>query len=188
MIPTFELNGKPLSPEEFLKVEMDWGISLDNKDFINLAFKTLEMLKPLQEDGVKTCLDYGAGIGAYTLGAINNGFDTYTLEIWQPHKDYMRERIANIKIVEEPVQTDLMLFIEVAEHMTDDQIDEVFKKISPEYILFSSTSIKSEYDVEWGHINMKEQDDWVIFWYNKGYQLMMNTQAPTAWAKLFKKL
>jgi len=186
--PNFELTGEHITPQQFLDAELGWGISLENDEFVNVAFKTLQMLKPLQEDGITTCLDYGAGTGAYTLGAINNGFDTYTFEIWDAHKNYMRERIADIKIAEEPVQTDLMLFIEVAEHMTDKEIDEVFKKISPEYILFSSTSALTEWDVEWGHINIKEQNEWISFWNERGYYLAMNTNAPTPWAKLFKKI
>jgi 2-polyprenyl-3-methyl-5-hydroxy-6-metoxy-1,4-benzoquinol methylase len=78
-----------------------------------------------------------------------------------------------------------MLFIEVAEHMTDKELDKLFKSISPKYILFSSTSERTVWDMAWGHINVKEQNEWVTFFENKGYSLVKETNVPTQWSKLF---
>ncbi len=79
-----------------------------------------------------------------------------------------------------------MLFIEVAEHMTDKELDKLFKSISPKYILFSSTSERTAWDLAWGHINVKEQSEWVKLFGSKGYKLVKETNVPTEWSKLFQ--
>jgi len=189
--PNFELNNIQITPDQFLKAELEWGISLENQNFVNLSNETLKQFNLsdyLKEEGVKTCMDFGAGTGAYTLASINAGFDTYTFEIWDAHKNYMKERITNLQLIDKPIQTDLMLFIEVAEHMTDKEIKSLFKKIQPKYILFSSTSGTTDFDVEWGHINIKSQTDWIDFWYDLGYELNRKLNLPTEWSKLFRLL
>jgi len=186
--PNFELNKELLTPDQFLQAELDWGISLENQSFVNLATESLKQLEYLKEEGIKTCLDFGSGTGAYTLASINSGFITYTYEIWDAHKNYMKERISNLQLIDKPIQTDLMLFIEVAEHMTDKEIKSLFKKIQPKYILFSSTSGTTDFDVEWGHINIKSQTDWIDFWYDLRYELNRKLNLPTEWSKLFRLL
>ena len=64
----------------------------------------------------------------------------------------------------------------------------LFKKISPKYVLFSSTSVKTEWDFAWGHINVKEQDEWVNMFNGFGYKLLKEMKYPTEYTKLFIKL
>lgn len=174
---------KRLTPEEFLLTELKMGMSLDNKAFLTLADKTIEQLEYLN---CKTILDYGAGIGAYSLASINKGFDTFSYEIWDEHNKYMSDRIKGIKLINKPIETDIMLLIEVAEHMTDDEINELFYYIKPKNILFSSTSETTSFDSAWGHINIKPQEQWIQLFNNFGYKLEKELPYPTSWAKLFK--
>lgn len=182
--PTFELTNKQIAPEVFLESELANGISLDNDSFLGLARTAVEQLRNYS---IKTILDFGAGVGAYTKAALDNYYEVYTYEIWDAHKNYMKSKMPNVNIVEEPVQTDAMLFIETAEHMTDEELHSLFKKIQPKYILFSSTSATTDFDIEWGHINIKQQDEWVTFFSNLGYRLEKELGQPTSWSKLFIK-
>ena len=175
-----------MNQNEFLEYELNMGVSLSNKDFINLANAAINNLKKLP---IKTILDFGAGIGAYSQAAINAGYTTYSFEIWEAHKIYMKENIPNIQIVDEPFDTDCLLFIETAEHMTDKEINTLFEKISPRYILFSSTSEKNPgFDEKWGHINIKSQEDWISLFREKKYELLSEVKQPTLWSKIFKKI
>lgn len=175
---------RTLTPEEFLRVEIDGGINADNPDFKRLADATAEQMRGM---GIETVLDFGAGTGVYSDAFQRAGFLVDTYEIWSAHRDYMREKFPRLRHVDQPTTTDLMLFIEVAEHMTNTEILELFQTIRPNHILFSSTSERTENDAAWGHINVKTQDEWIDFFSNLGYILNRPLNMPTGYTKLFTK-
>jgi 2-polyprenyl-3-methyl-5-hydroxy-6-metoxy-1,4-benzoquinol methylase len=176
---------KLCTPAEFLKAELDMGISMFNEQFVNLCKHTAEQISELE---VKSVLDYGAGTGVYAESYRRLGYDVYAYEIWEEHKNYIRENAPQVNIVDKPITTDLMNFIEVAEHMTDAEIISLFAAISPKYILFSSTSQTTEWDLAWGHINVKDQSEWVKLFHNLGYEYVKPLPYPTNYTKLFKRL
>ena len=45
----FDLNGKMITPEQFLNSELEWGISIDNPLFINLCNETLKQIQDLKK-------------------------------------------------------------------------------------------------------------------------------------------
>jgi 2-polyprenyl-3-methyl-5-hydroxy-6-metoxy-1,4-benzoquinol methylase len=171
-----------VSIKEFLRIELEMGISLDNPNFVNLANNTAEQLKGLGH----SLLDYGAGTGVYADAFHRSGFDVFIWEKFDAHKEYIRERLPHLNIIDKPITTDIMAFIEVAEHMTDKELNALFKKIKPTYILFSSTSQKTDNDEAWGHINVKEQSEWDAFFEGFGYKVEKQLSIPTSWAKLYK--
>jgi len=179
-----------ITPEEFLKTELEFGIGFHNEGFVSLCNSTAQQLKGIQElNDVKTILDYGGGTGVYAQSFKNAGYDTTYFDIYKPHNEYVKEHAPQLQIVKKPITTDLMSFIEVAEHMTDSELEKLFKQIKPKFILFSSTSERhEEWDKQWGHINIKKQSEWIEFWKNKGYVLLRELQIPTTWTKLFIKL
>lgn len=170
-----------LTPEQFLIIELANGISADNPTFVSLADATAKQLTI----DYTSVLDYGAGTGVYSNAFYKLGKEVYSFDIWDAHRDYISRKFPHLEIVNEPITTDLMAFIEVAEHMTDNEIKALFRQIAPDYILFSSTSEKTDFDAEWGHINVKPQDEWIRFFKLLGYEFMQDLQFPTAWAKLF---
>ena len=172
-----------VSEELFLKSELDAGIHHNNGAFVHLCHATANAVKGL---GIETVMDYGCGTGVYSYAFMNEGFNVVAWEKFKAHKDYIAEKLPQIKIIDKPITTDLMLFIEVAEHMTDKELDKLFKSISPKYILFSSTSERTAWDLAWGHINVKEQSEWVKLFGSKGYKLVKETNVPTEWSKLFQ--
>jgi 2-polyprenyl-3-methyl-5-hydroxy-6-metoxy-1,4-benzoquinol methylase len=172
-----------ITTKEFLEKELEWGISFANPTFKNLAKVTAEQFKDFP---IKTVMDFGAGTGVYSDAFHNEGYETFVYEIWDEHKVYIKENAPHLNIIDKPITTDLMAFIEVAEHMTDKEILSLFKSVKPTYVLFSSTSEKTDYDEQWGHINVKPQAEWVAMFKKLGYELDRHLFAPTSWSKLFK--
>jgi 2-polyprenyl-3-methyl-5-hydroxy-6-metoxy-1,4-benzoquinol methylase len=177
---------KQLSPDEFLRIEIEAGISADNPDFIRLAEATEQMITRLDLP-IISVLDYGAGTGVYADAFQRARYDVKAYDIWEPHRTYITQKFPNVVLVDKPVTTDLMLFIEVAEHMTDKEIRALFRKMRPSYILFSSTPFTTANDEAWGHINVKHTGQWLGLFDQLGYELeRADVMMPTAWAIVLK--
>ena len=172
-----------ITDKQFLQAELEMGIGFHNEGFKNLAKVTADQLNGYP---IKTVLDYGAGTGVYSDAFHNVGYDVYAFEIWDAHKDYIKQNAPHIKFAPKPITTDLMVFIEVAEHITDKGLNALFKAIKPTYILFSSTPNKTEQDADWGHINIKSEEEWLKFFKKKGYILEKKLSLPTEWSLLLK--
>ena len=174
-----------ITEEEFLEYELNAGIGMHNQFFKDLARNSVEQIKDLP---IKSVLDYGAGTGVYSDAYFQAGYDIVAYEIFQSHRDYMQKYVGYVEIVKEPITTDLLNFIETAEHMTDKELNYLFSKIKPKYILFSSTSQRVPgFDESWGHINIKEQEEWDSFYKSKGYTKIKDLSLPTTWSKLYGK-
>ena len=171
-----------MTDKEFLATELENGIGMHNPDFKELARLSVEQIKDLQ---IKTVLDYGSGTGVYADAYYLAGYDIKAFEIFKAHRDYMKENVPHIEILKNPISTDLLHFIETAEHMTDKELDSLFNIITPTYILFSSTSEKGHFDIPWGHINIKTQAEWDLFFELKGYSKVKDLLVPTTWTKLY---
>ena len=81
-----------------------------------------------------------------------------------------------------------MLWIEVAEHMTDQEIIKALEIVKPRVILFSSTPETTDFDADWGHINIKNEKDWIAMFKELGYKLIEKPKTPTLWALTFQKI
>ena len=174
-----------LTDKEFLEYELNNGIGMHNDFFKDLARNTVEQIKDLP---IKSVLDYGAGTGVYSDAYFKAGYEIVAFEIFKSHREYMKQNVAYVEIVDNPITTDLLNFIETAEHMTDKELDYLFSKIEPKYILFSSTSQRVPgFDESWGHINIKEQTEWDSFYKSKGYTKIKDLSLPTTWSKLYGK-
>ena len=174
-----------LTDKEFLEYELNNGIGMHNDFFKDLARNSVAQIKDLH---IKSVLDYGAGTGVYSDAYFQAGYYIVAFEIFESHREYMKQNVAYVEIVDEPVTTDLLNFIETAEHMTDKELDYLFSKIEPKYILFSSTSQRVlGFDESWGHINIKEQNEWDSYFKSKGYSKIKDLTQPTNWSKLYGK-
>lgn len=169
---------------DFLKQEVEWGISADNPDFVNLAKETINQVVDLN---IKTILDYGAGVGVYAEQARLKGYDVYAYDIWESHREYMTNKFPELKQTDKVMTTDLLVFIEVAEHMTDEEVNKVMTTIQPQYILFSACNTTTENDEYWGHINIKQPNEWHLFLKQYGYNVIKQLQYPTDHAFLYGK-
>jgi hypothetical protein len=177
---------KTISNADFLKIELENGIGFHNPSFVTLASETIKQIKELP---IKSVLDYGAGTGVYSQAYLNEGYEVFAFELFKEHKDYINLNAPNVSLIDKPITTDLLNFIETAEHMTNAQLNKLMNSISPKYILFSSTSQRvPEFDEQWGHINVKEQSEWDLFFEKFGYKKTKDLPYPTSWSKLYTKV
>jgi 2-polyprenyl-3-methyl-5-hydroxy-6-metoxy-1,4-benzoquinol methylase len=173
-----------ISDKEFLEAELKMGIDPFNQDFINLCNATANAIE--QETTFKTVLDYGAGVGAYADAFHKKGYNVSVYEYFKAHRNYMAENMPHLNVIPKPITTDLMLFIEVAEHMTDKELKALFKKIKPKHILFSSTPNTTDWDLDWGHINIKRHEEWNTTFETLGYEFIKDLTMPTSWSKIYR--
>lgn len=173
-----------LTPKEFLDYEIANGIGPHNPKFVDLAKKTVNQLTEYKK---LSMIDYGAGTGVYADVLLKEGFDVTACDIDKTHRDFMKSNYPDLKVVAKPKQSDFMIYIEVAEHMTDEQIVKAVNAINPSKILFSSTSQKTDHDEAWGHINVKPQEEWLEFWAELGFKKINDLSYPTKWTILLQK-
>jgi hypothetical protein len=110
------------------------------------------------------------------------------LDVFKSHRDYCKEQYSELKVIARPKAAEMMLFIEVAEHMTDQEISNAIDVIEPRVILFSSTPHSTENDEMWGHINIKQEAEWVAFWNVLGYKVLEKPSTPTTWTLMLEKI
>jgi hypothetical protein len=180
-----------ITQEEFLKAELEMNLTMDNPDFVALAESVSDYVN--NNYGFYSLIDYGCGTGVYAEIARKKQFfridvEVYALDIFKPHRDYCKKQYPLLKVIARPVKADLMYFIEVAEHMTDQEIERALKSIDPNYVLFSSTPNKTDWDLDWGHINIKQEPEWVELFKGLGYKVIDKPQTPTLWALMFQKI
>lgn len=174
-----------ITEEQFLQMELtELKLTLDNLGFVALAKEVANYLSKYKN---LTILDYGCGTGVYSEILRRNNFKIKALDIFKPHRDYCNKNYKDLTVLKTPIPADVMLFIEVAEHMTDLQIREALNKIIPQHILFSSTPNRAPNDADWGHINIKSEKEWLSFFNGIGYKLIDKPQTPTLWTLMFTK-
>jgi hypothetical protein len=100
----------------------------------------------------------------------------------------MYEKFPHLVQVNRIFTTDLLLMIEVAEHLTDEELRYFFSSVQPRLILFSSTPYKNpEFDAMWGHIHVLETEEWVLFFKELGYKVKRMPGLPTPWTLLLER-
>ena len=180
-----------ITQEEFLKAEIEMNLTMDNPDFVALAESVSDYVNT--KYSFNSLIDYGCGTGVYAEVVRKKSFfcldvDVYALDIFKPHRDYCKKQYPDLKVIAKPVKADLMYFIEVAEHMTDKEIEKALKAIDPNYILFSSTPNTTDWDLDWGHINIKQEPEWVELFKGFGYKVIDKPKTPTTWSLMFQKI
>lgn len=175
-----------ITENDFLKAEIETlNLTIGNVDFVALAQEVAEYCKKFEPESV---LDFGCGTGVYSEVLRREGFNIIGQDIFKSHRDYCKENYPLLKVYQKPRQSDLMLWIEVAEHMTNQEISKALEVVMPRIILFSSTPNKTEFDEDWGHINIKSENEWIDMFADFGYELIEKPQTPTLWALTFQKI
>jgi 2-polyprenyl-3-methyl-5-hydroxy-6-metoxy-1,4-benzoquinol methylase len=175
-----------ISQKEFLEAELAMNLTINNPDFVALAQSVFDYVSKYNWFSL---IDYGCGTGVYTEIANRNTMrHIYAFDIFKTHRDYCKQQYPGLNVISKPCKADLMYFIEVAEHMTDKEIEAALKAVDPNYILFSSTPETTEWDAEWGHINIKQEPEWIAMFERLGYKMIDRPSTPTTWALMFEKI
>ena len=186
---------------------------IDNKFFfdksVELGFTTrdYESLVNLHTNGARTLqimgctsvFEFGSGLGFFLSAcqrvglykhvgydinpyerdfAISKGIDPgrYLIGKFKTHGSY-----------------DAIYSTEVFEHMTDAEIKKVMPMLynaCKKYFYFTSTPYASadpNWDIEWGHINIKQKDEWIALFKKHGFDYMRDANEVTSWGLLFTK-
>lgn len=175
-----------ITEDQFLKAELEGlNLTMSNDGFVALAKSVSEYLKQYEPRSV---IDFGCGTGVYSEVLRQEGYNIVAQDIFKSHRDYCRQNYLDLKVIATPKEAEMMLFIEVAEHMTDEEIKLAIFKISPEFILFSSTPEKTDNDESWGHINIKQEAEWIELWTGLGFEVIAKPNTPTLWAMMLRKI
>jgi 2-polyprenyl-3-methyl-5-hydroxy-6-metoxy-1,4-benzoquinol methylase len=172
--------------KEFFDYEISIGVSPHNPDYWNLMAGTSNIIK----NYAKSVIEIGAGMG--TLGECleHKGIEYYGIEPNKYHREFAYNRGQLLHGLDNyPNRCGMIVSIEVFEHLTDEQINEYLESIEANYLLLSSTpyTTTEEFDAWWGHINIKQTDEWIKFMAEYGYSLYHRLTIPTDWTLLFKK-
>jgi len=173
--------------KEFFDHEISIGVTPENPDYWNLMKATAEIIEQYDP---KSVIEIGAGMGTLGECLTKLKINYYGIEPNRYHKAFAKKRGQLLHGLKNyPNQCDLIVTIEVFEHLTDEQINEYLENIEAKYLLLSSTPYTTtpEFDAWWGHINIKSTDQWIEFMAEYGYSLDRRLTIPTDWSLLFKK-
>jgi 2-polyprenyl-3-methyl-5-hydroxy-6-metoxy-1,4-benzoquinol methylase len=175
-----------ITEQEFLRAEVeDMNLTMKNEPFVNLAKSVANYCKKFDAASV---IDFGCGTGVYAEVLRMDGYNIMAQDVFKSHRDYCKAAYPELSVIMKPKAAELMLFIEVAEHMTNEEIITAIELIQPKVILFSSTPHTTENDQQWGHINIKQEDEWIEFWSTLGYKVLERPQTPTSWTLTLEEI
>lgn len=197
----YDDQGKPIAftDKEFFDISSLMGFNQDNLDYChlhrNLAHWIQDTLFP------KSALEYGCGPG-YLLNCLNElkinavGVDgnPYSQEFFENKYPYFREKYVLDKFFDfDCPPKDVLISIECFEHIPDAGLEKIMHKvvnvIRPKFIVFSSTPYEDPnegWDIQWGHVNIKQPNQWRSFFEKYGFELTNLTPPITPWASLYK--
>ena len=189
---------RKLTDQEYLQEELRRGFVYSNKYYSANMDKLAKYIA--NELGCMSSFEIGCGTGTLLRLMIDQGVTAWGFDTSIPHKRYWDMNVGgqwidrfhqgeSIRIAE---HFDCMVSIEVFEHLTDKQIKDYMVDASGncDYFVFSSTSVLDTplFDLQWGHINVKPQSEWVDLFAEYGFELHKEINFPTEWTKVFKSI
>jgi 2-polyprenyl-3-methyl-5-hydroxy-6-metoxy-1,4-benzoquinol methylase len=187
---------KQISHKEFFEAEISMGITPDNPDYLRLHYNfgqfIIDRFKP------KRTLEIGAGVGTLLEYLLKKNVEAVGIDLNPYEKEFFDNRnpsfansyqIMNITVVDKYINfpIDVLISIEVFEHITDKELLSIIPYLSKvcNYFVFSSTPERTDWDLQWGHINVKDTPEWIQF-FSPWFEIIEHLKAPTQWTLLFK--
>lgn len=189
---------KQLTHKEFFEAEIQMGITPDNPAYLNLHYNLGRTI--IERFNPKTTLEIGAGVGTLLEYLLKQGVNSVGIDLNPCEMDFFATRnpefAPNYKICalqDYPFSTlhmpiiDVVVSIEVFEHIADADILKALPDMAKKcrWFLFSSTPETTDWDLMWGHINVKPTEEWVKL-FSPHFDLVERLTAPTTWTLLFK--
>ncbi len=174
-------------------------LGFTTRDYESLVNLHINGARTLQIMGCTSVFEFGSGLGFFLSAcqriglyrhvgydinpyerdfAISKGIDPgrYLIGKFKTHGSY-----------------DAIYSTEVFEHMTDAELKKVMPilyKACKKYFYFTSTphaSADPAWDIEWGHINIKQKDEWIALFKKHGFDYMRDATDVCSWGLLFTK-
>jgi 2-polyprenyl-3-methyl-5-hydroxy-6-metoxy-1,4-benzoquinol methylase len=170
--------------------EMANGITLENPGFVRMYEATAKAIAEIIPFTKFT--DLGGGVGAYSKAMRDIGKEVHYYDANIHHHEYASERrAANTyhygDFTKMKITGDLIAMIEVAEHIADEKLIPFLTRVECNYFHFSSTPLTNKMDADWGHINIKQEAEWIALFESCGFKFLQKVQYPTYWSLLFTK-
>jgi hypothetical protein len=166
--------------EEYFKTNNYKNYLSKRERYIKTADELFHTLNKFSMIDINTkILDYGCSVGFLIQGLEKvNCHNVYGYDISDWATDEAKK--SGCKILSEPAgDFELGIFLDVLEHMTDQQILDLFNKIKVEKLLVRiPCAVESDPTVfhlevsrnDQTHINCKTDKDWISFFKNLGYE------------------
>jgi 2-polyprenyl-3-methyl-5-hydroxy-6-metoxy-1,4-benzoquinol methylase len=190
---------KKYSDFEFFRWETDRGYWQENKAYWDANYHTYKYLK--EKTNCDTVLEIGPGVGCLLEHMLINKVNAYGIDMNPFHREYFVQRnpyfesaysLGDITKAKIEGDFDLIISIEVFEHIDDKTLSPLIKSLSKscKFFFFSSTPYASTYnfDHEWGHINVKPTEHWIRLFESNGFKLIDKPGFPAPWACLFQSI
>jgi len=174
-------------------------LGFTTRDYESLVNLHMNGARTLQIMGCTSVFEFGSGLGFFLSAcqrvglykhvgydinpyerdfAISKGIDPgrYLIGKFKTHGSY-----------------DAIYSTEVFEHMTDAELRKVMPVLynaCKKYFYFTSTphaSADPAFDIEWGHINIKQKDEWIALFKKHGFDYMRDATDVCSWGLLFVK-
>lgn len=189
---------RALTDREFFEISDELGLNQKSKDYRRLheylAFWIKNKLAP------SSALEIGAGpgyllyclnrLGVQSIGVDGNPFSKDFFD--HLHPEFADRYVLDRFFEQTYANADVVLSIEAFEHIPDDGLHNILGKVrtqvAPRFIVFSSTpnlDPNPDWDLQWGHINVKQPDEWRALFAHYGYELATLRPPVTEWASLY---
>ena len=176
-------------------------LGFTTRDYESLVNLHTNGARTLQIMGCKSVFEFGSGLGFFLsacqrIGLYNHvGYDInpyerdFAISKGIDPGRYLLGDFARLKIG----KYDAIYSTEIFEHMVDGELNAVLPKLYKacnKYFYFTSTPFTStipEWDIEWGHINIKQKDEWIALFKSHGFDYLQDATDVCSWGLLFKK-
>jgi len=183
----------------FFDKSVELGFTTTNyESLVNLHTNGAKFLQSL---GCESVFEFGSGLGFFLSACQRVGLDNHVGYDINPYeRDFaiskgiipMNYLLANGELILIR-QYDAIYSTEVFEHMTDAELNKVMPVLynaCNKYFYFTSTPYASAdpaWDIEWGHINIKQKEEWIELFKKQGFDFLQNVTDVTSWGLLFVK-
>jgi 2-polyprenyl-3-methyl-5-hydroxy-6-metoxy-1,4-benzoquinol methylase len=186
---------KPLTFEEFFEVEKQAGWTPDNEAYKNLHYSLGQWIE--KTFSPKLVIEIGSGSGALLEYFTRNAIHALGFDPCAPAQAYFAQRnptsahayvVQHVKDVQLPENIDVLVSIEVWEHISDDELRLLLEQMKThvKYFVFSSTPHSDPNDDIWGHINIKSEEEWLKLFAEYNFFLSKHKPSVTPWAITLK--
>ncbi len=195
-------DGQPraLTAQEFFEISHEAGWNQFNPEYRQL-FEHFAYWVRINLN-IRSSLEIGAGPGYFLyclnrLGINAKGVDgnAYSRALFQKcHPEYAQQYALDPLFKGNHARTDTLFSIEVFEHIDDAGLGAIMQKVRedvmPRCIVFSSTPHADphpNWDMQWGHINIKQPEQWDNFFAGYGFERQVDLKPPvTEWATVYR--
>jgi hypothetical protein len=183
----------------FFDKSVELGFTTTNyESLVNLHTNGAKFLQSL---GCESVFEFGSGLGFFLSACQRVGLDNHVGYDINPYeRDFaiskgiipMNYLLANGELILIR-QYDAIYSTEVFEHMTDAELNKVMPVLynaCNKYFYFTSTPYASAdpaWDIEWGHINIKQKEEWIALFERFGFHFICDEKSVTSWGLLFVK-